>query len=67
VEVKIIGLDYSLAFATVLTLEKGRLLIAEPSIIGDVSFNRSVILLAEYAKTGSVGFILTKPLWTTSP
>ncbi len=45
-----------------LTLEKGRLLIAEPSIIGDVSFNRSVILLAEYANSGSIGFILNKLL-----
>jgi len=41
---------------------KGVLLIAEPAIIGDVSFNRSVVLLAEYNETGSVGFILNKPL-----
>lgn len=41
---------------------KGHLLIAEPSIIGDVSFNRAVVLLAEYNTTGSVGFILNKPL-----
>lgn len=41
---------------------KGVLLIAEPSIIGDVSFNRSVVLLAEYNESGSVGFILNKPL-----
>lgn len=41
---------------------KGVLLIAEPSIIGDVSFNRSVVLLAEHNETGSVGFILNKPL-----
>ena len=39
---------------------KGVLLIAEPSIIGDVSFNRSVVLLAEHSDTGSVGFILNK-------
>ena len=43
-------------------LKKGQLLIAEPSIIGDLSFNRSVILLAEHNKEGSVGFILNKPL-----
>ena len=42
--------------------EKGCLLIAEPSILGDVSFNRSVILLADYSLEGSVGFILNKPL-----
>ncbi|GEQ86008.1 transcriptional regulator [Patiriisocius marinistellae] len=45
---------------------KGRLLVAEPSIIGDVSFNRSVVLLAEYNnENGSVGFILNKPLGYT--
>ena len=41
---------------------KGLLLVAEPSIIGDVSFNRSVVLIAEYNENGSVGFILNKPL-----
>ena len=46
-------------------LNKGQLLIAEPSIIGDVSFNRSVILLADYTNKGSVGFILNKPLQYT--
>lgn len=44
------------------TLIKGQLLIAEPSIIGDLSFNRSVILLADHDKDGSVGFIINKPL-----
>jgi putative transcriptional regulator len=43
-------------------LKKVQLLIAEPSIIGDLSFNRSVILLADHNKEGSVGFILNKPL-----
>jgi putative transcriptional regulator len=43
-------------------LEKGHLLVAEPSIIGDLSFNRSVILLADHTSEGSVGFILNKPL-----
>lgn len=43
-------------------LEKGKLLIAEPTIIGDLSFNRSVVLLAEYNEKGAVGFILNKPL-----
>jgi len=41
---------------------KGNLLIAEPSIIGDTSFNRSVILLADHSEEGSIGFILNKPL-----
>jgi len=43
-------------------LKKGNLLVAEPSIIGDLSFNRSVILLADYNTEGSVGFIINKPL-----
>ncbi len=42
--------------------KKGNLLIAEPSIIGDISFNRSVVLLADHNESGSVGFILNKPL-----
>jgi putative transcriptional regulator len=42
--------------------KKGKLLIAEPSLTGDVSFNRSVVLIAEHNKEGSVGFILNKPL-----
>src|SRR5210317_1376281 len=42
--------------------KKGHLLIAEPSIIGDTSFNRSIILLADYPEEGSIGFILNKPL-----
>lgn len=42
--------------------KKGTLLIAEPALTGDVSFNRSVVLLAEHNDEGSVGFILNKPL-----
>ena len=42
--------------------KKGILLIAEPALTGDVSFNRSVVLLAEHNEEGSVGFILNKPL-----
>ena len=45
--------------------QKGKLLIAEPAIIGDVSFNRSVVLLANHNEDGSVGFILNKPLTFT--
>lgn len=47
---------------TTLKPEKGKLLIAEPSIIGDLSFNRAIILLAEENEKGFVGFILNKPL-----
>lgn len=41
---------------------KGYLLVAEPSIIGDASFNRSVVLIAEENESGFIGFILNKPL-----
>lgn len=44
------------------TLKKGNLLIAEPSTSGDLSFNRSVILLADHNESGSIGFIINKPL-----
>ena len=43
-------------------LQKGKLLIAEPSILNDNWFNRSVLLLVEHNEQGSVGFILNKPL-----
>ena len=41
---------------------KGDLLIAEPSILNDDSFNRSIILLTEHNASNSVGFILNRPL-----
>lgn len=44
------------------TLKKGHLLIAEPTTLGDISFNRSVLLLADHDENGSVGFIINKPL-----
>lgn len=47
---------------TFLKPSKGRLLIAEPSILGDLSFNRSIILLTEHTKASSIGFIMNKPL-----
>ena len=42
--------------------KKGRLLISEPSILNDDSFNRSIILLTEHNEKNSIGFILNKPL-----
>ena len=45
--------------------EKGRLLIAEPSILSDDAFKRSTILLTEHSSNSSVGFILNKPLSCT--
>jgi len=47
---------------TTIKPEKGDLLIAEPAIIGDMSFNRSIVLLADHNAEGSIGFILNKPL-----
>ncbi len=46
---------------TTLKPTKGKLLVAEPSILSDSSFNRSVVLLTEHNDTGSVGFIFNKP------
>ncbi|MFT5753873.1 MAG: putative transcriptional regulator [Flavobacterium sp.] len=44
-------------------IKRGQLLLSEPALLlGENSFNRSVILLAEYTKDGTVGFILNKPL-----
>jgi putative transcriptional regulator len=43
-------------------LKKGKLLIAEPSIYGDLDFNRAVVILADHNPEGTVGFIINKPL-----
>lgn len=47
---------------TMLPPLKGRLLIAEPSILNDDSFKRTIILLTEHTDQSSVGFILNRPL-----
>ncbi|MCG8182593.1 YqgE/AlgH family protein [Tenacibaculum piscium] len=44
-----------------LTLEKGRLLIADPTILNDTCFNRTIILVTEHTSKSSVGFILNRP------
>lgn len=54
--------EYKQVIMVVENPKKGKLLIAEPTLSGDVSFNRSVVLLAEHNEEGSVGFILNKPL-----
>lgn len=41
---------------------KGKLLIAEPTILNDSSFNRTIVLLTEHTVNNSVGFILNRPL-----
>ena len=40
---------------------KGKLLVSEPSILNDKSFNRSVIYLSEHNEDGCIGFIINKP------
>lgn len=45
-----------------LTPKKGRLLIAEPAILNDSSFKRTIILLTEHNNKSTVGFILNRPL-----
>jgi len=45
-----------------LKLNKGKLLIAEPTILNDSSFNRAIVLLTEHTPNNSVGFILNRPL-----
>ncbi len=40
---------------------KGQFLVAEP-LLGDSSFERTVILLCNYDHDGTVGFVLNKPL-----
>ena len=43
------------------TIQKGSLLISEPAVLMDSSFNRSIIYLTEHNSEGTVGFILNKP------
>jgi putative transcriptional regulator len=44
-----------------LSPRRGRVLIAEPFLSGSY-FNRSIVLLVDHNKIGSVGFILNKPV-----
>ena len=47
------------------TVQKGTILIARPTLLTDV-FHRSVVLLTDHSKeTGSIGFVLNKPLTNT--
>lgn len=39
----------------------GKLLISHPSLLGDPSFGRSVILLAEHNDQNSLGFVVNQP------
>ncbi len=42
-------------------IQKGKLLLAEPAILNDKSFNRAIIILVEHNENGTVGFVLNKP------
>lgn len=48
-----------------MNLKKGRLLVADPSILNDETFSRTVILLSEYTEESVVGFIMNRPLKIT--
>ena len=43
-------------------MEAGNFLIASPTIIGDYNFQRSGVILVDHKSTGSIGFIVNKPL-----
>ena len=43
---------------------KGKLLVAEP-FLGDPSFDRTVIVIAEHNDEGTVGFVLNRPMGLT--
>lgn len=43
------------------TITKGNILIAQP-VLNDYTFNRSVVLITDHNESGSVGFILNKPI-----
>jgi putative AlgH/UPF0301 family transcriptional regulator len=44
-----------------LTPQKGRILISEPFLL-DNYFKRSIVLITEHSKEGTVGFVLNKPV-----
>ncbi len=44
--------------------KKGRILVSEP-FLNDTYFRRSVVLLTEHSKEGTVGFVLNKPVELT--
>ncbi len=44
-----------------LKIEKGDILIGQPTILGDMTFNRAVIFIVDFNEEGVVGFIINKP------
>lgn len=43
-------------------IQKGNVLIGKPNILGDVIFNRAIIVIADCNNEGVVGFIINKPI-----
>lgn len=43
-------------------MDKGKLIVSTPSILGDFNFRRSVVLIASHRNSESIGFILNKKL-----
>lgn len=43
-------------------IQRGDILIGKPSILGDITFNKAVILIADFNDEGIVGFMINKPL-----
>lgn len=39
----------------------GKLLVAQPSLLGDPSFGRGVVLITEQHESGSMGFVINQP------
>lgn len=58
---KNLNIDFFRIEGSTLQPQKGRILIAEP-FLNDNYFKRSVVLLTEYGKEGTVGFVLNKPI-----
>src|SRR5690606_19400213 len=44
------------------TIQKGKLLLSDPSLLQDMVFGRSVILITEYNSDGATGFIINKSI-----
>jgi len=43
-------------------MNTGTLLVATPSVMGDVNFHRAVVLLVNHKDSGSIGFIINKKI-----
>ncbi len=43
-------------------IKKGDILISKPNILGDITFNRAIVLVVDFNDDGVVGFVFNKPL-----